>query len=63
MEKKSQPSTRVTRQYASVIKVGVAYVKVHISRCLKQELALAIDEWLWIISNKMLFNTVIPLRI
>ena len=46
-----------------VIKVGVAYVKVHVSRHLKQELAWAIDKRLLVISNIMLFETVIPLRI
>ena len=29
---------------------------------LKDELAWAIDKWLWVTSNKMLFKTVIPLR-
>ena len=28
------------------MKVGVAYINVHISRHLKQELAMAIDKWL-----------------
>ena len=51
--------TSVTRQSASVIKVGVAYVNVRVSRCLKKELAWVIDKWLWLISNKMLFKTVV----
>ena len=29
---------------------------------LKEELAWVIDKWLWAISNKMLFKTVVPLR-
>ena len=33
-----------------------------ISRHLKEELAWATDKWLWIISNIMLFETVVPLR-
>ena len=28
----------------------------------KEELAWVIDKWLWAISNKMLFKTVVPLR-
>ena len=42
---------------------GVAYVNVHISRRLKEELGWVIDKRLWLIINKMLFKTVIPLRI
>ena len=38
------------------------YVNVCVSRHLKGELAWATDKWLWVISNKMLFKTVIPLR-
>ena len=30
---------------------------------LKEELAWAIDKWLWVIINTMLLKTVIPLRI
>ena len=52
----------VTRWSASVIKVGVAYMNVRVSRRLKEELAWVIDKWLWVISNKMLFKTVVPLR-
>ena len=36
---------------------------VRILRCLKEELSWAIDKWLWLIINTMLFKTVIPLRI
>ena len=36
-------------------KVGVAYVNIRILRHLKEELAWAIDRWLQIISNKILF--------
>ena len=42
--------------------VGMLYVNVHVSTHLKQELAWAIDKWLWLISNTMLFKTVIPLK-
>ena len=45
------------------VKVSVVYVNVHVSKRLKEELAWAIDKWLWAISNKMLLKTVIPLRI
>ena len=38
------------------------YVNVRISKSLKEELAWAIDKWLQLISNKMLFKIVIPLR-
>ena len=43
------------RQCASVIKVDVVYVNVHISRHLKEdlELAWAINKWLLVISIKM----------
>ena len=54
--------TRVTRRSASVIKAGVAYVNVRVSRCLKEELTRVIDKRLRVISNKMLFKTVVPLR-
>ena len=47
----------------SVVKVSVAYMGVCISRHLKEELAWATDKkWLQVISNIMLFKTVIPLR-
>ena len=52
--------TRVTKQSASVIKVGVAYMNVYISRHLKEELAWVIDKRLQVISNKMLFKAVVP---
>ena len=32
------------------------------SKHLKEELVWAIYEWLWVISNGILFKTVIPLR-
>ena len=51
--------TRVTRQCTSVIKMSVACMNVRVSRHLKQELAWAIDKWLRVISNPMLFKTVI----
>ena len=54
--------TLVARRSASVIKVGVAYVNIHVSKHLKEELAWAIDKKLWVINNKMLLKTVIPLR-
>ena len=41
---------------ASVIKEGVAYVGILVSKCLKQ------DTWLGVISNILLFKTVIQLR-
>ena len=44
------------------MKVGVACVGIHVSRRLKEELASATDKWLQVISNIMLFKTVIPLR-
>ena len=40
----------------------MAYVNIRISKRLKEELAWDIDKWLWVISNKMLFKTVIPLK-
>ena len=55
--------TQVTRWSASAIRVDVEYVNVHVSRNLKEELAWAIDELLWLIINTILFKTVIPLRI
>ena len=54
---------RETRRSTSVIRVVVEYVKVHVSRRLKEELSLAIDKRLWLIINTMLLKTVIPLRI
>ena len=40
----------------------MACVGVHISRRLKKELVWAADRQLQVISNKMLFKTVVPLR-
>ena len=40
------------------MKVGVAYVNVRLSRRVKEELIWVIDNWLWIMTNKMLFETV-----
>ena len=40
----------------------MVYMNVRASRHLKEELAWVIDKWLWVISNKMLFKTVIRLR-
>ena len=40
----------------------MAYVNLRLSRRLKEELARAIDKWLRVISNKILFKTVVPLR-
>ena len=54
--------TSVTRRSALVVKVGVAFVNVRVSRGLKQELAWVIDKRLLAVSNKMLFKTVVPLR-
>ena len=54
--------TRVTRQSASVIRVGVAYVNISVSKHLKEELSWAIDKQLWLIINTMLFKTVISLE-
>ena len=52
----------VTRQSAPVIKVGVAYMNVRISKNLKEELAWATYKRLRVVSNKMVFKTVILLR-
>ena len=40
-----------------IIKVGMVYVhmNIHLSRCLKEEVAWVIDKWLQANSNKMLF--------
>ena len=40
----------------------MAYVNVRVSKSVKEELAWAIDKWLWVFSSKMLFKTVIPLK-
>ena len=42
--------------------VGVVYVNIRILKLLKEELAWGIDKQFWVISNIMLFKTVIPLR-
>ena len=55
--------TRETIWSASVIRVGVAYMNICVSRRLKEELGWAIDKRLWLIINTMLFKTIIPLRI
>ena len=52
----------MTRWSTSVTKVGVAYINVCVLKLLKEKLAWPKDKWLQIISNKMLFKTVIPLR-
>ena len=44
------------------MKVGMRYVNIHALRHWKEELAWAIDKRLQVISNKMLFKTVILLR-
>ena len=36
--------------------MGVVYMKLYVSRCLKEELAWAIDKQLRFISNKVLFT-------
>ena len=40
----------------------MAYVDVQVSKHLEEELAWDIDKRHWVISNKMLIKTVIPLR-
>ena len=42
--------------------MGVVYVNVSVLKRLKEELAWAIDKRLRVVSNKMLFKTVIPLK-
>ena len=44
------------RQSASVIKVGVVDVGVHILSHVKEEMSWAVDKWLRIISSLMLFK-------
>ena len=46
---------------SSVIKAGVTYINISVSRCLKK-LAWAIHKWLSVISNIMLFKTVKHLK-
>ena len=43
-------------------KGGSGMQGVHVSRLLKEELAWATDKWLQLISNMMLFKTVVPLK-
>ena len=59
------PNKIGTRRSPSVIKVGVVYMNIyiHVLRHLKEKLALVIDKGLQVISNKMLFKTVVPLRV
>ena len=40
----------------------MVYVDICVSGHLKEELAWVIDKWLQVVSNKMLFKTVISLR-
>ena len=40
------------RWSALVVKVGVVYINICVSRHSKEELAWAIDKWLWVISDK-----------
>ena len=51
-----------TERLSYCTRVGVAYVNICISKCLKEKLGWAIDKWLRLIIHKMLFKTVIPLR-
>ena len=44
------------RRSASVIRVGVVDVGVHISIHVKEEMTWAVDKWLRIISSIMLFK-------
>ena len=46
-----------------MIRVCVAYMNVRVLRCLKEELVWVLDKRLQLIINKMVFKTVIPLRI
>ena len=54
--------SKVTKRSASVIKVGVVDVDVHILSHLKEVLTWAADKRLWAISTVMLFKKVIILR-
>ena len=40
----------------------MAYVNARVSKSLKEELAWAIDKWLQVAGNEMLFKTIIPQR-
>ena len=44
------------------INVGVVYMNVRISKQLKEAVDWAIDKQLWVLSNKMLFKTLVSLR-
>ena len=57
-EKRKQPSSHVRR-----VRLRCGYVNIRVSRRLKEELSWAIDKRLRLISNTMLFKTVLPLRI
>ena len=37
-------------------------MNIHVSKSLKEELARGIDNWVQLISNKILFKMVIPLK-
>ena len=56
---------RVIRWRSSVIRVGVAYMNIHVVvlRHLKEELSWAIDKRLQLIIYTVLFKTVTSLRI
>ena len=41
---------------------GVRRLNIRVSRHLKEELSWAIDKWLRVINNKMLFKIAVPLR-
>ena len=43
--------------------LGVAHVNMHVLRHVKEELCWVIDKRLWLIINKILVKTVIPLKI
>ena len=44
-----------TRWSTPVIKVGVVYIGVHISRYLKESWLRAIDKWLWVIARRAMY--------
>ena len=47
---------------SNYVQHGVAYINICVSKHSKEELSWAVDEWLQVISNKILFKMVIPLR-
>ena len=53
----------VLEKQDGALKLGVEYVNISVSRCLKTELGWTIDKRLWLIINAMLFKIVVPLRI